>query len=204
MPLCFPVRLPVWLAHFMTNRLYDYLSVCFLVWLCACQAFWLYDYEPIILFASPPQCIRLSHLLLFGWHHAILAYLSFPIMVYLHAVPTSACQPVCLPTGLPDNQPVLLCFKQDKIIDGLFRTVLYGTVLSDYRLTYSDKKWTTYKACNSCTCSCLASYCTWFKRAWRFLWLILSPTLQPLIFSESRLRGKSMLFIHLSSSVGRN
>jgi hypothetical protein len=61
-----------------------------------------------------------------------------------------ACQPACLPTCLPANlsacQPACLpislsysVLNQDKIIDGLFRTVLYGTVLSDYRLTYSDK-----------------------------------------------------------------
>ncbi len=35
-------------------------------------------------------------------------------------------------------------------------------IISDYRLTYSDKNRTTCNACNSCTCSYLARYCTWF------------------------------------------
>ncbi len=180
----------------MTNRLYDYLSVSFPVWPCSCQAFWLYDYELIILFASPPQCMRLSHLLLIGCHNTILACLSFPIMVYLHAVPTTgtcllpanlpACQSACPPLYFIYFKPGqnyrrfisdFLVWNRNIYNIGLsinvFRQklnnlqslqfmyvqlsckVLYVVqerkifIISDYRLTYSDKNWTTCKACNS-------------------------------------------------------
>jgi hypothetical protein len=142
----------------------------------------------------------------------------------------AACQPACLPSSI---------LSQDKIIEGSYRTFLYGTeniyniglsinvfrqklknlqsLQGTVRGSRAENIYSIGRSINVLTKSLseqlpklaihvyMPSSCkVRGSRACRSLWVVLSLTLQPLLLSESRLRGKSILFISLSSSVGRN